>query len=634
MTQSSALTLADELRLLRLLSKSPIFALTCHHDLARLVAGAARVSAKAGEVICAKDAVADALLLLVEGEFGMDGAARLDLGGAGGPILGIEAAVRGGKYPMSIVARTDASYFAIPVATIQAVYASSPPFRAAVRPRFEKIDANIVSDPGNRGAVVRFKSQLPSAPLPLLVKLLAEETATSFPERLIIVHDKGAAASASTPQQVPLGGPGQLFRVHADAQWIETHRAAYDYLLLDPEAAGLASSVTPDIVVELLPSGAPVTSPDTELPWVLQTMVVEPAPPPPSRTLTLIDANPPSPRRSVDACRVHLDFSALRGLQAGANGQVPLSALDAGTRRSLGIWSRALTRRRTGLAIAGGGVFSMQGVYVLQQILERGVPVDVITGASAGSLVGGYYAALGPAGLDKLVRQGDCGGLDAMVLGGIFCGALMEAYVACSLGKQAIERLPHAHFFPAASNLSTGEGVVAVTGPLALGIRASSSAPPLFPATITSRQRLVDGGFSNNTPVQALQLFNADLTFGLNSYPPARFGVNACVPECVAQTLATVGLLNRALTFVTAFSLSISIGGSVQGDMAHFGYNAESSFPAPYLLVADFTRTSDVIAAAAQSEQLEEAICAFVSRWEAIRDRRGLVEAAQLTPPR
>jgi hypothetical protein len=630
--EPSNLSHADQSTLLRHLSRSPVFAHVCDHDLQQLVGYATRAFASAGQPICAKDADAQALLVLHEGEYEIDGKSMVGLGRSGGMIIGIEAVMDQGDqgvnraYGVSITALSEGSYFSIPCEAVQDVYRISPSFRGALRHRVDPpTRAN-----SYRGAIVRFTSELsgdvaPPALVALLARLLASEVVQSFPERMLLVHQESPNRAPPDPMDISPGGArGKLFSVDASAEWVNPQLASYDYVFLDPAAPGLAR-IEPDIVVVLKPAAAPSVTSGLATPWVLETMVVEPTPARSSTVLVLENANPQNPLCAMDTCRVILDLDELR---SRLRGEVPLASLDATSRKSLAQWARALTRRRTGLAIAGGGVYSMLGVYVIRQILAAGVPLDVITGVSGGCLVGGYYAALGLPGLDKLVSQGDCGALDAMSLGSFFCGGLMESFFRRSLGAHSIESLGPTQFYPGTTNLSTGEGVVAVAGPLALGMRASSSATPIFPATITNRQRLVDGVYSNNAPVQALRLFSADLSFGLNSYPPARFGVFPWVPDSVAQLAATVGLVNRGLTFTTAFNISIAISGRVQSDMAKFCYNAESLFPAPYLLVANFTRSTHVVESGRECVPLNDAIGAFVKRWHELENRSFLVRSS------
>src|SRR5947199_9098441 len=50
-------------------------------------------------------------------------------------------------------------------------------------------------------------------------------------------------------------------------------------------------------------------------------------------------------------------------------------------------------RLRVGLALSGGAARGIAHVGVLRALVENGIPIDAISGASAGSLIGGCFAA-------------------------------------------------------------------------------------------------------------------------------------------------------------------------------------------------------------------------------------------------
>src|SRR5687767_9944400 len=52
-----------------------------------------------------------------------------------------------------------------------------------------------------------------------------------------------------------------------------------------------------------------------------------------------------------------------------------------------------MTRKKIGLALSGGGARGFSHVGVLSVLAENKIPIDMIAGTSAGSVVGGAYAA-------------------------------------------------------------------------------------------------------------------------------------------------------------------------------------------------------------------------------------------------
>lgn len=612
-----ALSPAELSHFLQILHRTPKLAVAGRHALARLLASAYRVEAAAGESLCRAGEKAPAVMLLLDGEYDYDGLVHVDLGFAGRSLIGMHEVVHDLPFAGTITARSPAQWLAVPAEDVRSLWERWPPFRAAARTMIPTVGAEL----GHRAAVVRFESHLPGAPVPLLMNLLGRTVAASFPDKVLVVS-RARSGEAPSPRQISQPGPGTVFHVAADEAWIQANREQYDYVFVEPDGAANGHV---EIIARLCPPGVPTKRLETESPWVLETMIVQPgdaAPTSGARALTLMNAND-QPPAATRVCPLHLDLARLRQVAQSWSDTSDLGSIEPRVRAGVAAWARAITGRRTGVAVGGGGAFAMVSVYAIQEILRRGVPIDVITGTSGGSMVGGYYAALGTAGLDKLVEQGDSGQLDRTVMASWVYGAAIERLFARTLGDPLIEHLTFARFHPAMSALAAGEGVIAVAGPLALGMRASGAATPVFPATITGGERLVDGVYTNNLPVQALSLVqhSASLTLGLNVYPPSRLPLAGWMPESVSQLLASVGVINRGLTFVTAFNLQAAVSSQVEGDFASVRYNLTTDYDAPYLHLGDFRDASKIVAQAAQDEALGRAIDEYVRLWEVLRDR-------------
>src|SRR5678815_4957906 len=64
----------------------------------------------------------------------------------------------------------------------------------------------------------------------------------------------------------------------------------------------------------------------------------------------------------------------------------------------------SVTAQKTGLVLSGGGVKGMAHIGVLKALEENGIPVDYITGTSAGAVIGSLYSiGLSPAQIEALV---------------------------------------------------------------------------------------------------------------------------------------------------------------------------------------------------------------------------------------
>ncbi len=202
-------------------------------------------------------------------------------------------------------------------------------------------------------------------------------------------------------------------------------------------------------------------------------------------------------------------------------------------------------RPRIGVALSGGSAKGFAHVGVLRVLEELGIPVDLVTGTSMGSLVGGLYAA-GYAPDDVLSR------LEALDWTVIFTDArdradltvdrrMAEARALLSFpirngqvgfptgvvrgerGTRALERLTWpvqavrdfkdlpVPFAAVATDIETGEAVVLRDGSLAEAIRASIAIPGVIRPLRLGDRLLVDGAVSRNLPAQDARAMGADI---------------------------------------------------------------------------------------------------------------------------
>src|SRR5437762_4559389 len=64
------------------------------------------------------------------------------------------------------------------------------------------------------------------------------------------------------------------------------------------------------------------------------------------------------------------------------------------------------TPMRTAVVLSAGGLRGAAHVGVLRQLVRRGVRIDAIVGASAGAVIGAYYAAVG-LDIDELIADAE-----------------------------------------------------------------------------------------------------------------------------------------------------------------------------------------------------------------------------------
>jgi NTE family protein len=160
-------------------------------------------------------------------------------------------------------------------------------------------------------------------------------------------------------------------------------------------------------------------------------------------------------------------------------------------------------RHRLGIALSGGGARGFAHIRVLRVLVEAGWRPAVVTGTSAGGIVGGLFAAgLSPEAIEALARRIhwrmfmrlDPDGTALVSTRGL-ARLLREA-----VGDVRIEELP-IRFAAVAVDLDTGEEIWLDRGPLVEAMLATSAFPGVFPPVLWQGRRLIDGGVLNPLPV-------------------------------------------------------------------------------------------------------------------------------------
>ena len=214
-------------------------------------------------------------------------------------------------------------------------------------------------------------------------------------------------------------------------------------------------------------------------------------------------------------------------------------------------------RKRVGVVLSGGGAKGMAHIGVLKVLEKAGIPVDVITGTSIGSIIGGLYAiGYNSHSLDSMVRKQDWTyiitdkedlrnqsfldrkkqntylfdmgltfGKRDLTAGGLIRGKnLAELFQKLFVGytdSLDFNRDLKIPFACVATNIMDNSEVVFHSGRLPQAIRASMSIPAAFSPIRLGDMVLVDGGLKNNYPVDVAREMGAEVVIGvtLNGKP-------------------------------------------------------------------------------------------------------------------
>jgi len=159
-------------------------------------------------------------------------------------------------------------------------------------------------------------------------------------------------------------------------------------------------------------------------------------------------------------------------------------------------------------------------VGVIRVLEQEKIPINMIVGTSAGSLIGGMYAANPDSfqleWLGFKIDRNDI--LDFSVVYSKFGpvqGARLESFLEQNVKVKKVEetKIP---FFPVATDLNTGETVTLDKGSLAKAIHASSAIPGVFVPVQFDNRLLVDGGVTDNLACDIARAKGADIVIAVN----------------------------------------------------------------------------------------------------------------------
>ncbi|GAA0904640.1 patatin-like phospholipase family protein [Luteibacter anthropi] len=173
---------------------------------------------------------------------------------------------------------------------------------------------------------------------------------------------------------------------------------------------------------------------------------------------------------------------------------------------------------RIGLALGGGAAKGFAHIGVIKMLEASGIHADVVSGTSAGSVVGVLYAS----GMDAFALQQEAFSLDEgkirdvrIFSGGLVQGQKLQDYVNQLVKQQPIEKL-RIPFAAVATELENGERAIFIKGNAGQAVRASSSIPGVFEPVEINGRHFVDGGVVSPVPVDAARQLGADIVIAVD----------------------------------------------------------------------------------------------------------------------
>ncbi len=179
-----------------------------------------------------------------------------------------------------------------------------------------------------------------------------------------------------------------------------------------------------------------------------------------------------------------------------------------------------MEKERIGIALGSGSARGWAHIGILNGLKEMGIEPDIVSGCSAGALVGGAYAAGYLDDLERwarrLSRKEVFSFFDiSLMSGGVIAGERLANFFAEHVGDLLIEGLPRS-FGAVATDLKTGSEIWFKSGSLVNAVRASSSLPGMFTPFQMDDKWLVDGGIVNPVPVSLCRAMGAHVVIAVN----------------------------------------------------------------------------------------------------------------------
>jgi NTE family protein len=203
---------------------------------------------------------------------------------------------------------------------------------------------------------------------------------------------------------------------------------------------------------------------------------------------------------------------------------------------------------RVALVLGGGGARGYAHLGVLQALEEANIPVDVVVGTSAGSIIAALYAdnksfqktydIMMPAGFWDFA---DLGNLSHP--GGIIRGYKLENFLLKHMRARTFEQLP-TKVIIATTDMDTGATFAIESGPIAPAVLASSAIPGAIKPVNLYGRTLVDGGVLNPVPVDLAARLHPKIIIAVNispqyqnNKPVSSFGILNSTYKMMAQRI-------------------------------------------------------------------------------------------------
>lgn len=189
------------------------------------------------------------------------------------------------------------------------------------------------------------------------------------------------------------------------------------------------------------------------------------------------------------------------------------------------------------LVLGAGGSRGLAHLGVIEVLQKEGIPIDLVVGSSAGSLIGALYCDSCDAQIVKskvlhlkkkdLLDPSFAALIKASIrLTGPIQGNALEQFIFKEMAAKDFSQLK-IPLIAVATNVNNNHIMMLRSGPIAPAVHASSALPPIFSPVSLYKKTLIDGGVIAPVPVQVARLFKPKMIIAVDiSTPPSRAQLN------------------------------------------------------------------------------------------------------------
>lgn len=236
---------------------------------------------------------------------------------------------------------------------------------------------------------------------------------------------------------------------------------------------------------------------------------------------------------------------------------------------------------KLGLALGGGGAKGYFHIGALQALKENKISFCAVSGTSIGSIIGGMYSlGYSPYEMVRIIKEM---GIykPSFLISSKLKGLPLNRVIEKVLGERDFSDLK-IPFIAVATDIDTGKEVYLGSGDLCKAMSASSTIPPAYKCVIIDKKRLIDGGFVNSVPVNAVRNLGAEKVLAID--------LSAHIP----MNYTAVNLLDKVYPFHKVErkrrNFAINADFALEPDLSRYKITSVSKFEQLFELGYDITK--------------------------------------------